>query len=378
MANMTLLHSDPYYMAHALRLARRGMWTTDPNPRVGCVIVREGEIVGEGWHEVAGGPHAEIHALKMAKDKAKGATCYVTLEPCCYHGRTPPCTDALIKAGITRVVVAVTDPNPLVSGKGMEQLSKAGVLVDIGTLSSEAEYLNLGFLMRMRHQRPYIRCKMAMSLDGRTAMASGESQWITSKDARTDVQALRARSSAILTGAGTVLADNPLLTVRLEELPTHLPKPTVIRQPLRVIVDSHLSTPPSARLLSLPGKTVIFTASQNTTIKTMLEKAGAQVIYMPSRDGQIDLNSMCQKLAKDHEVNELLMETGATLAGCMLRAQLIDEIILYMAPLLMGNRARGLFNLPHLDSLKQRIPLEISEIRAIGPDWRITIHPLYK
>jgi len=363
-------------MAQALRLAERGLWTTDPNPRVGCVIVQAGEIVGEGWHEVAGGPHAEIHALKMAKDQAKGATCYVTLEPCCHHGRTPPCTEALIKAGVTRVVIAVPDPNPLVSGKGIEQLLKAGIIVNTGILSSEAESLNAGFLMRMRHNRPYVRCKMAMSLDGRTAMSSGESRWITSKDARVDVQALRARSSAILTGAGTVLADNPLLTVRPEELPSYPPKPPVIRQPLRVIVDSHLSTPPTARLLSLPGKTIIFTASQTEAITTMLEKAGAQVIYLPSRDSQIDLHAMCQKLAKDYEVNELLMETGATLAGCMLRSHLIDEIIIYLAPKLMGNQARGLFNLPHIESLNQHLALEILEIRAIGCDWRITARPL--
>ena len=365
-------------MAHALKLAARGLWTTDPNPRVGCVIVQEGNIVGEGWHQVAGEPHAEILALRMAKEKAKGATCYVTLEPCCHQGKTPPCTNALIKAGITRVVVAMTDPNPLVSSKGIEQLLKAGILVDTGILSQEAEQLNPGFFMRMRRSRPYIRCKMAMSLDGRTAMASGESQWITSQDARGDVQCLRARSSAIMTGAGTVLADDPQLTVRQTELPCHLiPKPAHIKQPLRVIIDTHLSMPTNARMLKLPGQTVIFTASQNETLKGLLEKAGAHVIFLPGRQREIDLNTMCQMLAQRYEVNELLMETGANLSGSMLRAELIDELIIYVAPILMGNKARGLFNLPEIERLNQHVALNIADIRAVGCDWRISAYPLY-
>jgi diaminohydroxyphosphoribosylaminopyrimidine deaminase/5-amino-6-(5-phosphoribosylamino)uracil reductase len=377
MANLTIFnnHSDHYYMARALQLAERGLWTTQPNPRVGCVIVRDGEIVGEGWHEVAGEPHAEIHALRKAKEKAAGATCYVSLEPCCHYGRTPPCTDALIKAGIARVVIAMTDPNPLVSSKGLEQLSKAGIAVTTSILSNEVEQLNPGFFMRMRHNRPYIRCKMAMSLDGRTAMASGESHWITSKEARRDVQGLRARSSAIMTGAGTVLADDPRLTVREEELPSYLPKPTLLKQPLRVVVDAHLSTPTDASLLQQPGQTVIFTASHSHSLTEMLTKAGATVIYMPSRDKQIDLQAMCHKLASDYEVNELHIETGATLAGAMLRAGLIDELVIYLAPLLMGNKARPLFNLPDLHALSQKIPLEIAEVRAIGSDWRLTVFP---
>lgn len=367
-------------MAHALRLAKRGLWSTDPNPRVGCVMVREGEIVGEGWHQVAGEAHAEIQALRMAKEKAVGATVYVTLEPCCHQGRTPPCTDALIKAGITRVVVAITDPNPLVSSKGIEQLLKAGIAVDTGILSHEAEQLNPGFFMRMRHNRPYIRSKLGMSLDGRTAMASGESQWITSQEARRDVQCLRARSAAIMTGAGTVLADDPRLTVREEELPCQLQseQPDIVKQPLRVVVDTHLSTPLDARMLSLPGQTVIFTASQNERVKSMLEKAGAHVIYLPNRDREVDLSAACQQLAQSYEVNELLIETGATLSGAMLRAGLIDELVIYMAPILMGNKARGLFNLPEIEQLNQHIRLSIADIRAIGCDWRITAHPIYQ
>lgn len=369
--------NDQSYMAQALQLAEKGLWSTHPNPHVGCVIVRDGEIVGEGWHQIAGEPHAEIHALKMAKDKAKGATCYVTLEPCCHQGRTPPCTDALIKAGITRVVIGATDPNPLVSKKGIEQLLKAGITVDRGVLSQQAEQLNAGFFMRMRHNRPYIRCKLAMSLDGRTAMASGESKWITSSDARHDVQALRARSNAIMTGAGTILADDPQLTVREEELPKDSNKHPIVNQPLRVVIDSYLSTPPEARILSLPGKTVIFTASENTSIKTILETAGAEVIHLPGQDRQVDLHAMCQTLAEKYEINEVHLETGATLSGSMLRAGLIDEMVIYMAPKLMGNKARGLFNLPNLEQLSQHLPLNIVDIRAIGKDWRITAHPNY-
>ncbi len=371
--------NDQYYMARALRLAKRGLWSTDPNPRTGCVIVHDGKIVGEGWHQVAGEPHAEIHALSMAKEKAAGATCYVTLEPCCHYGRTPPCTDALIKAGITRIVVAMTDPNPLVSKKGIEQLRKAGITVNTGVLSQEAEQLNPGFFMRMRHNRPYIRCKLAMSLDGRTAMPSGESKWITSQEARRDVQCLRARSSAIMTGAGTVLADDPQLTVREEELPCqlHTDKLPVIKQPLRVVVDTHLSIPPEARLLSLPGETVIFTASYNKTIKAMLEKAGASVISQPNHEKQVDLQALCHILAEEYEVNELQMEVGQNLSGAMLRAGLIDELVIYIAPMLMGNKARGLFNRPDIEHLNQHVPLSIVDIRAIGQDWRITAYPNY-
>lgn len=374
---MSELHNDQYYMARALKLAARGLWTTDPNPRVGCVIVREGEIVGEGWHEVAGEPHAEIHALQMAKEKAQGATCYVTLEPCCHYGRTPPCTDALIKAGITRVVASTTDPNPIVAKKGIEQLMKAGITVSTGILSAETEQLNIGFFKRMRYGRPYVRNKLAMSVDGRTAMASGESQWITSPAARRDVQALRARSSAIMTGAGTVLSDDPQLNVRVAELPQPHPLPTAVRQPLRAIVDAHLSMPLEAQMLTQAGETLIFTVSMNETIREMLEKAGAKVVVLPAVNGELDLTAVCETLATAYHVNELLLETGATLSGAMLRAGLIDEIVIYMAPKIMGNQARGLFNLPHIHLLNQHVPLEITDIRAVGSDWRITALPVY-
>jgi len=376
--NMTQIENDQYYMAQALRLAEKGLWTTDPNPRTGCVIVNEGKIVGEGWHEIAGGPHAEVRALQMAKDKAKGATCYVTLEPCCHHGRTPPCTDALIKAGISRVVFAMTDPNPLVSKKGAEQLIKAGIKVDVGVLNNEAEQLNTGFFMRMRHGRPYVRSKIAMSVDGRIAMSSGESQWITSNDARRDVQTLRARSSALLTGAGTVLSDNPRLTVRQAELPDFLPKPSKLRQPTRVIVDTHLSMPLDAQMLQLEGQTVIFTTSTNDTLKTNLEKVGAKVVVLSDKEQGINLEKMCEILAKEYEINELMVETGTRLNGALLRAGLIDELVIYMAPVLLGNDAKGLFNLPQLQKLSDGIQLDIKDIRAIGRDWRITASPIYR
>jgi diaminohydroxyphosphoribosylaminopyrimidine deaminase/5-amino-6-(5-phosphoribosylamino)uracil reductase len=314
----------------------------------------------------------------MAKEKAKGATCYVTLEPCCHHGRTPPCTDALIKAGVSRVVFAMTDPNPLVSKKGAEQLTKAGIKVDVGVLNNEAEQLNPGFFMRMRHNRPYIRSKIAMSVDGRIAMASGESQWITSNDARRDVQALRARSSALLTGAGTVLADDPRLTVRQAELPDFLPKPDKLRQPIRVIVDTHLSMPLDAQMLQLEGQTVIFTTSTNVTLKENLEKVGAKIVVLSDKERDIDLETMCRILATDYEVNELMVETGTRLNGALLRAGLIDELIIYMAPILLGNDAKGLFHLPDIQKLTQGIKLNIKDIRSVGCDWRITACPVYQ
>jgi len=376
--NTKINQFDQYYMAQALRLAEKGLWSTDPNPRVGCVIVRNGEIVGEGWHQKTGESHAEVFALEMAKERAEGATCYVTLEPCCHHGHTPPCTDALVKAKVARVVVAMTDPNPIVSTKGIEQLQKAGIVVDTGVLGQQAEQLNPGFSMRMRHNRPYIRCKLAMSLDGRTAMQSGESKWITSQDSRRDVQILRARSSAVMTGAGTILADNPLMTVREDELPDYLPKPIKIKQPLRVIVDANLSVTSESRLLNSPGETVIFTASRNESLKTMLrEETGAHVIYLPDGERRmVDLPAMCECLARDYQVNEVLLETGAILSGSMLRAGLCDELIFYVAPLLMGHKARGLFNLPDIECLGEAIPLKIEDVRSIGCDLRITVRPV--
>ena len=359
-------------MARAIQLAWKGLYTTDPNPRVGCVLVRDGEIVGEGWHRKAGEPHAERIALAAAGDRARGATAYVTLEPCCHQGRTPPCTEGLIEAGVQRVVVAMEDPNPLVAGKGLKQLREAGIETASGLLRHDAEQLNPGFIKRMSKGLPWVRCKLAMSLDGRTAMASGESTWITGEDARRDVQRLRARSSAVVTGIGTVLADDPSLNVRLsvEELPG-VETPEYLRQPVRVVLDSGLRTPESARLFTLPGEVWLFHAHGDAEKAAMLEEQGARL--MRFEEG-LDLPLVMQELAR-RGINEVLIEAGPTLAGAALQSGVIDELVVYMAPHLMGHRARGLFHLPGLEKMAQRVPLEISDIRAVGHDWRITAHP---
>jgi diaminohydroxyphosphoribosylaminopyrimidine deaminase/5-amino-6-(5-phosphoribosylamino)uracil reductase len=358
--------SDYTYMTRALQLAERGLYTTDPNPRVGCVIVKSGQIVGEGWHARAGGPHAEIHAREQAGEMARGATAYVTLEPCCHHGKTPPCSAALIEAGVARVVVAMGDPNPLVAGSGLRELQQAGIEVESGLLETQARALNPGFVKRMSEGRPLVRCKLAMSLDGRTAMASGESKWITGEAARHDVHLLRARSSAIISGIGTVLADDPALDIRLED---EAPEGGWL-QPLRVILDPHLSTPVNARLLGLPGRKLIVTTVDEQDVRKQLQSDTTSVVVLQDGVDHIDLHGLMKMLA-ELEVNEVLLETGATLSGAMLQAGLIDELIVYMAPHLMGNGARGLFNLPGLEQMSQRLQLEIEDIRPVGKDFRI-------
>ena len=366
---------DIEFMARAIRLADRGLYTTHPNPRVGCVLVSDNGIVGEGWHRRAGGPHAERIALTAAGDRARGASAYVSLEPCCHHGRTPPCTDGLIEAGVARVFAAMRDPNPLVAGKGLTQLEQADILVKCGLLEQQALALNPGFVKRMTHGLPYVRCKLAMSLDGRTAMASGESKWITSEDARRDVQRLRARSEAIVTGIGTVLADDPSLTVRAaaEDLPG-VQSPDEVAPPVRVVLDSRLRMPADARMLDLPGQTLVLCIDQDPAHAAKLETVGARVYKAPEANGHVDLEAAFRYLA-DQEINEVLLETGPTLAGSALHAGLVDELVVYMAPHLMGDMARGLFSLPALRHMRQRIDLEIAEIRAVGQDWRITAMP---
>ncbi len=348
---------DHRYMAHALQLARRGLNTTDPNPRVGCLIVKDGEVVGEGWHERAGEPHAEVHALREAGERARGATAYVTLEPCSHHGRTPPCADALVEAGVARVVAAMQDPNPRVAGSGLARLREAGIAAEAGLMQLDAEAINPGFIKRMREGRPLLRCKLAMSLDGRTAMASGESFWITGAAAREDVQRLRARSSAIITGIGTVLADDPAMTVRSKALGENP------RQPLRVVLDPELRTPADAKIVSGPGECLI-AAREAGAID------GAEVIALPGEEG-IDLEALMAELAR-RECNEVLLEAGTTLSGAFLRAGLIDELVVYTAPKLMGDGARGLFHLPGLESMAESIALEFSDVRRVGDDLRIS------
>ncbi|NOQ81532.1 MAG: bifunctional diaminohydroxyphosphoribosylaminopyrimidine deaminase/5-amino-6-(5-phosphoribosylamino)uracil reductase RibD [Methylophaga sp.] len=355
------------YMARALQLAERGLFTTDPNPRVGCVIVNDGEIVGEGWHQRAGEGHAEVNALQVAGNKAKGADCYVSLEPCSHFGRTPPCADALIKSGLKRVFVAMKDPNPLVSGNGVKRLKKAGIDVTVGLLKQQAKDLNPGFCKRMQSGRPYVRSKIAMSLDGRTATASGESKWITGPDARQDVQKLRARSSVILTGMATILEDDPALTVRPKG--DWYPEDQVIRQPLRVVVGSQ-NIPQTAKLFET-ADTVLLASSSDTSTEVKEE-----VLTLAGQKGHIDLVALMSELAK-REINEIMVEAGSRLNGALLEAGLIDELIIYMAPKLMGDSAKGLFHLPALQTMAQNIELTITDIRAVGKDWRITAIPEY-
>ncbi len=361
-------------MTRALRLAKNGRYTTDPNPCVGCVLVRDGRIVGEGWHRRAGEPHAERNALAQAGTAACGATAYVTLEPCCHHGRTPPCIEALIAAGVVRVVCAMVDPNPLVAGQGLAMLQQAGIETETGVLEVEARELNPGFIKRMEQGRPYVHCKLAASLDGRTAMANGESQWISSEAARRDVQRLRAASSAILTGIGTVLSDDPSLNVRLtaDDLPGMKPRDP-IRQPLRVVVDSHWRLPLNARMLGLSGMTLVVGVDDAPARMDALEAAGAQVYRCPQQAGRVDLEALMIELAH-RGINTILLETGATLAGAMLTAGLVDEIILYLAPHLMGDAAQGLFHLPMVTTMAERMPMKIIDVRQVGSDLRIRLH----
>ncbi len=366
--------ADHRWMARAVRLARTGLYTTRPNPRVGCVLVRDGEVVGEGAHLHAGGPHAEIHALDAAGDDARGATAYVTLEPCAPQGRTPPCTDALIAARVARVVAAHVDPNPRVAGQGLARLDAAGIATVHGLLAAEAEALNPGFVKRMREGRPWVTVKLAQSLDGRTALESGESRWITSAAARRDVHRLRARSCAILTGAGTQRTDDPALTVRLEpdDLPGHFDH--ALHAPLRVVLDPGLGTPADARLLQAPGRVLVLTAVDKPAVAGALETAGAEVARVPGEPAGLDLVAVLEALAR-REVNEVLVEAGATLAGALLAADLVDELRLYMAPTLLGDAARPLLRLPALASMAERRELEISDVRRIGRDLRIIARP---
>jgi len=370
---------DYQYMARALQLAEQGLYTTDPNPRVGCVLVRDGEIVGEGFHARAGEPHAERHALAAAGDRARGATAYVTLEPCSHTGRTGPCADALVAAGVARVVAAMEDPNPLVAGNGMQTLAAAGIETASGLLEADARALNPGFISRMTRQRPYLRIKIAASVDGRTAMASGESQWITGPAAREDVQRLRARSSAVITGVGTVLADRPSYTVRpqqwaLTDYQQHSGGSDRVRQPLRVILDRTLQTPPDVPVVSAPGHCLLVAGEQHPGRQNALEFAGAEVMLLPASGSGIDLQQLLIELNR-RECNEVLVECGATLAGAFVREGLFDELIVYMAPALLGSSARPLLGLPQLASMSEKVSLKWQDVRQVGDDLRLTLVP---
>lgn len=347
------------HMTRALELARRGLYTTTPNPRVGCVIVRDDVVVSEGWHERAGEPHAEVLALRAAGERARGATVYVTLEPCAHHGRTPPCCETLIAAGVSRVIAAMQDPNPLVAGKGMAKLRAANIEVECGLIAHEANELNIGFVSRMTRQRPWVRLKVAASLDGKTALLNGHSQWITSPESRRDGHAWRAQACAILTGIGTVKDDNPQLTVR--DVPT-------TRQPRRVVVDSRLETPLDAHVLG-PG-TLIAAAVHHEDRTAALQACGAEIIVLPNAVGKVDLPGLMRELGQ-RGVNELHVEAGYKLNGSLLNEGLVDELLVYLAPNLLGDAAHGMFNLPELKALSDQHRLNFVDVLRIGPDLRI-------
>jgi len=365
---------DAHYMARAVELAGKGVYSAHPNPRVGCVIVRDEQIVGEGWHVQAGGPHAEVHALRQAGERARGATAYVTLEPCSHHGRTPPCADALVQAGVARVVAAMQDPNPQVAGQGLLKLMQAGITVNSGVLEQQARALNPGFLKRMEKGLPFVRLKMAMSLDGRTAMASGESQWITGPQARSAVQRLRARSSVVLTGADSVLTDGARMTVRAGELglDAETTELALRRTPLRVLIDGRLRVPLQAPFFQAGPALVVTCAAAQA--RERYEQAGHELLALPGTDGHVDLHKLMAELAS-RGVNEILLEAGARLAGAFARQGLVDEYRLFIAAKFLGSSARPLLDWP-LATMSEAPALKIIDMQPAGDDWQVTAVPL--
>ena len=354
-------------MAIALQLAVRGLETTHPNPRVGCVITRKGQVVGKGWHQKTGEAHAEINALQEAGDKAEGGTAYITLEPCSHIGRTPPCVEALIRAKVARVIFAIGDPNPDVNGNGLQRLQQAGIEVQSGLMAEQAEELNQGFLKRMRQGRPWVRIKLAQSMDGHIALENGSSQWISGAESRADVQNWRARSDAILTGVGTVLADDPSLNVRNNK---------EARQPARIIVDSQWRTPVEALLLTLPGP-VLIAGLDEKPVPGALRESGADCVGFPSIEGRVDLKALLHELAR-REFNEIQVEAGATLCGSLIQQGLVDELLIYQAPIILGGAAVSPFALPILDNMDDRVHLEWVDSRRIGKDLRLRLKPVYR
>jgi diaminohydroxyphosphoribosylaminopyrimidine deaminase/5-amino-6-(5-phosphoribosylamino)uracil reductase len=357
------LREDAFFMARAMQLARKGIYTTDPNPRVGCVLVKNGMIIAEGWTQRAGLAHAEIDALAKTHD-AHGATVYVSLEPCCHHGRTGPCCDALIAAGVSRVVVAMPDPNPLVSGRGLQKIREAGVEVVCGVLQQDAEQLNRGFIKRMTQGLPWIYSKLAASLDGRSAMASGESQWITSSQSRADVQRFRAASSAILTGIGTVLADDPQLQARVD---------FDVEQPVKVVLDSNLRMPLTAKMLQSSTATWIFTSCDDVLKQQRLQNLGCKIFWVDAVKSGLVLPQVFKLLA-ELQINTVWVEAGAILNGALLADDLVDEWLIYMAPCVLGDAARGMFHLPGLELMADKKQLKLLNVRQLGPDLRLTFN----
>ena len=355
-----LTAADREFMEQALELAGRGLNTTTPNPRVGCVVVRDGAVAGTGWHEKAGMPHAEVLALKAAGARSPGATLYVNLEPCSHHGRTPPCVDAIVEAGVKRVVAAIQDPNPKVAGAGFAKLRAAGIAVEHGLMEDEARELNIGFLARMTRGRPWVRMKIAASLDGRTALANGKSRWITGETARQDGHRWRARACALLTGFGTVRDDDPQFNVRGVDTP---------RQPLKIVVDSKFETSPSARLLQ-EGKTLIVGAVNEENKIAALKATGAEAIIIPNDHGKVELFRLMEELGR-RELNELHVEAGTKLNGSLLQAGVVDELLVYLAPSVIGDSGRGMFHLPEITELSRASTLKIREVERVGADLRI-------
>lgn len=373
-----LSQDDIGYMARAIELAKHGSYSTKPNPAVGCVIVKNGQLIAEGWHQKAGQPHAERIALKQAGKEAEGSTVYVTLEPCSHHGRTPPCSDALIEAKAARVVVAMKDPNPLVAGRGIDKLQEAGILVESGVLEQESRTLNLGFLKRMDKQLPYVRLKIASSMDGRTAMESGESQWITGPESRLEVHKMRAQSGALITGIGTVLADDPSLNVRLldEELAElNLTQETC--HPIRVVLDPNLSMPLDAKMLKLPGRTILMTSRQ--TAERSPERVDElfandiEMVAVSANEDRLDIKSILAYLAQEEQVNDVMVESGAIVAGAFIQSGLVDEVHCFMAPTLMGQNAKPMFALEGISSMEDKIQFGIASMDRFGADVRIVL-----
>lgn len=349
-------------MARAIQLAQRGLHSTDPNPRVGCVMVKNDRVIAEGWHQIAGGPHAEVHAIDQATDDLTGASCYVTLEPCCHQGKTAACTETLKTTGIKKVIAAMTDPNPLVAGKGLQDLQQSGIETALGLLNEQAQDLNPGFVKRMQQGLPYIRCKVAMSTDAKTSLHNGVSQWITSEQSRGDVQSWRARSSTIVTGVNTVLADDPSMNVRLNDWHGV--------QPVRVIVDSNLQTPLNAKIFNQPGDTIVVTVSKvQDKIKQFIANE-IEVLTLAEDQGRVDLLQLMQWLAQERQINEVLIEAGPTLSGAMISAGLVDELIVYQSPLLMGSSANSVLKLLEYISMDECIELQLRDHRFIGTDER--------
>ena len=361
-------------MSRAIQLARQGLYSTHPNPRVGCVIVCNDQVVAEGFHEYPGGPHAEINALAQLQGDADSCVVYVTLEPCSHVGKTPPCVDALIAVKPRKVVIAMQDPNPLVSGQGIKQLREAGIEVVTGVLEAEARHLNPRFIKRMETNLPWIRVKMAMSLDGRTALANGLSQWITGEAARHDVQMMRAQSSAVLSTAKTVIADEAALNVRLD--PQDLKQQREVRQPVRIIIDEDLMLQGDERLFSLDGEIWIFTGNSDEEKQASLKQKNVRIFYQnKDADGSLDLNKILQKLA-ELEINEIHTECGAGLSGALLQRKLVDEVVVFMAPCLLGDQAKGLFDLGEISIMSDRLELEIKDVRQVGNDMKLIARPL--